>query len=220
MDVAISLKMSKQELIDINLVRIYLKVCKLSDITNAAGNRISECAWRCHQFLDRRSILQYPRQLEPTTMQRRVWRTLLRSMLQPQAKLSQLNLVQPLGSWIAPSTMKWKYSTWDANLYIQNVTHNISLGQRCVAIHFPHQPSLANRLNIQMYDTRTPDWFAAQVPKQGYCPLISRVATSLQSMVLQLNGQSFHYPPPPSSNGGNNFPQLRNVSSHLPPISQ
>jgi hypothetical protein len=132
-------------------------------------------------------------------------------MLQPQAKLSQLNLVQPLGSWIAPSTMKWKYSTWDANLYIQNVTHNISLGQRCVAIHFPHQPSLANRLNIQMYDTRTPDWFAAQVPKQGYCPLISRVATSLQSMVLQLNGQSFHYdyPPLPSSNGGNNFPQLK-----------
>jgi hypothetical protein len=30
-------------------------------------------------------------------------------------------------------------------------------------------------------------------------------------MVLQLNGQSFHYdyPPPPSSNGGNNFPQLK-----------
>jgi hypothetical protein len=38
---------------------------------------------------------------------------------------------------------------------------------RCVAIHFPHQSSLASWQNIQMYDTRKPDWFAAQVPKQA-----------------------------------------------------
>jgi Reverse transcriptase (RNA-dependent DNA polymerase) len=167
MDIANSKKMSKQELTDINLVRIYLKVCKISDITNATGHQLSESVWRCQQFIDRRSLLTYPRQLEPTIMQRRVWRKLLRTILQPQAKLSQLNLVQPLGPWIAPSTMKWKYTSWDNNLYIQNVTHEISLGERCVAIHFPHQPSIPNEHNIPMYDILRPDWYAAQIPKQA-----------------------------------------------------
>ena len=63
--------------------------------------------------------------------------------------------------------MKWKYTTWDTNLYIQNVTHDISLGERCVAIHFPHQPSIPNEQNITMYDILQPDWFTAQIPKQA-----------------------------------------------------
>ena len=53
--------------------------------------------------------------------------------LHPQAKLSHFKLLQPLGHWIAPSTMKWKYSLLDGNLHIQNVTHDISLGERCVS---------------------------------------------------------------------------------------
>ena len=168
MNVAMSLAFSRQELIDLNLVvRIYLQVCKISDITNAVGDQIVETVWRCLPFEDRRSLLQYPRQLEPTVSQRRVWRKLLRKLLYPNAKLSQLKLIHPLGPWIAPSTMKWKYSMWDDHLYVQNVTHDISLGECCVSIHFPcHLPLTAGQ-NITCYDVSQPDWFAAQVPKQA-----------------------------------------------------
>ena len=78
MDIAITCQMKKQDLIDLNLVRIYLGVCKLSDITNATGDCIAESVWRCTSFSDRRSLLQYPRQAEPSTLQRRIWRTFLR----------------------------------------------------------------------------------------------------------------------------------------------
>jgi hypothetical protein len=209
MDVAISNKMSKQELIDINLVRVYLKVCTLSDITNATGNRLSESVWRCQQFLDRRSTLNYPRQLEPTIVQRRVWRKLLRTMLQPHAKLSQLNLALPLGPWTAPSTMKWKYTTWDKNLYIQNVTHEVSLGERCVAIHFPHQPSITNEKNIQMYDILQPDWFAAHIPKQA-------TPVDIQGLkIVNIHGSPSQWSilPPPSTT-------LQQWCEHLPPAEK
>ena len=167
MTVALEHPFSKQELIDINLVRIYLQVCKTSDITNAIGDQIAESVWRCLPFMDRRSTLQYPRQLPPTVPQRRVWRKLLRKLLRPNARLPQLHLISPLGPWIAPSTMKWKFSMWDNHLYVQNVTHNTSLGERCVSIHFPCNSTLPNGKHIQLYKVLEPDWFAAHVPKQA-----------------------------------------------------
>jgi hypothetical protein len=167
MDVAIAQSMSKQDLLDINLVRIYLKVCQISDIATALGDTIPESVWRCQQFQDRTSHLGYPRQAEPTVKQRRVWRKLLRTLLMPHAKLSRLHLLQALGPWIAPSTMKWKYSTWDENLYVQNVTHSISLGERCVAIHFAQHTTYADGCPITLYNVSRPDWFAAQVPTQA-----------------------------------------------------
>jgi hypothetical protein len=167
MDVAIAQSMSKQDLLDINLVRIYLKVCQISDIATALGDTIPESVWRCQQFQDRTSHLGYPRQAEPTVKQRRVWRKLLRTLLVPHAKLSRLHLLQALGPWIAPSTMKWKYSTWDENLYVQNVTHSISLGERCVAIHFAQHTTYADGCPITLYNVSRPDWFAAQVPTQA-----------------------------------------------------
>ena len=167
MNVALAQAFSKQELIDINLVRIYMQVCKISDITNAIGDQIVENVWRCLPFDDRRCTLQYPRQMEPTVSQRRVWRRLLRNLLHPNAKLSQLKLIQPLGPWIAPSTMKWKFSMWDDHLYVQNVTHDITLGERCVSVHFVSHTTLSNGQTIRTYDVSQPDWFAAQVPKQA-----------------------------------------------------
>jgi hypothetical protein len=167
MDVALAQSFTKTELLDINLVRMYLNVCTISDITNALGDHITESVWRCLPFTDRKSLLQYPRQLEPTVHQRRLWRKLLRHLLRPQAKLSQLQLIKPLGSWIAPSTMKWKYSFFDDKIYLQNITHDISLGERCVSIHFARHSSSLDGNIITMYDISKPDWFSAQVPKQA-----------------------------------------------------
>ena len=168
MDVAAEHSFSKRELLDINLVRMYLQVCTISDITNAAGTSITETVWRCLPFADRTCHLQYPRQLEPTVYQRRIWRKLLRQLLQPQAKLSQLQLSQPLGNWIAPSTMKWKYSLFDGRLYIQNITHTyITPCERCVSIHFARHSTASNGNDFVMYDVSHPDCFSAQVPKQA-----------------------------------------------------
>jgi hypothetical protein len=165
MEIAIDSKaFTTQELTDINLVRIYLQVCNVSDISNATGDMIVESVWRCLPFTDRRSKLQYPRQLQPTIKQRRIWRTLLRHVLFPHAKLSQLKLQQPLGPWTNQSSMKWKYSQWNNALYVQNVTHSESLGERCVSIHFD-QSKAGDTISI--FDLTTPDWHAAQVPKQA-----------------------------------------------------
>jgi hypothetical protein len=165
MEIALASKsFTPQELIDINLVRIYLQVCNMSDICNAMGNQVTETAWRCLPFTDRRSTLRYPRQPAPTVQQRRLWRTLLRQVLLPHAKLSRLQLITPLGPWTDRSTMKWKYSQWKDALYVQNVTHEISLGERCVAIHFTQ--STVND-SIPYFDLSRPDWYAAQIPTQA-----------------------------------------------------
>jgi hypothetical protein len=150
-----------QDLIDINLVRIHLQVCNTSDITNAQGDHVTTNVWRCQAFTDRRSTLCYPRQVSPTIKQRRLWRKLLRIILLPNAKLSQLQLRTPLGAWIDRSSMIWKYSHWNNALYVQNITHSISLGERCVAIHFDKSTDADS---IPLFDLSKPDWYAAQVP--------------------------------------------------------
>jgi hypothetical protein len=60
--------------------------------------------------------------------------------------------------------MQWKYSQWNNVLYVQNVTHGTTLGERCVAIHFD-QSALND--SIHLFDLSKPDWYAAQVPTQA-----------------------------------------------------
>jgi hypothetical protein len=60
--------------------------------------------------------------------------------------------------------MQWKYSQWNDVLYVQNVTHGTTLGERCVAIHFDQS---ASNDSIHLFDLSKPDWYAAQVPTQA-----------------------------------------------------
>jgi hypothetical protein len=62
MDIATSMPFKRQELVDINFVRICLQVCTLSDIATAVGGSIHRSAWKVEPFSDRRSNLSFPRQ--------------------------------------------------------------------------------------------------------------------------------------------------------------
>jgi hypothetical protein len=79
METALQLPFTKQELIDVNLVRIYLQITTLSDIVSADGQVILKLSSNGHHIADRRSTMQFARQLQPTVYQRGLWRRLLRS---------------------------------------------------------------------------------------------------------------------------------------------
>ena len=108
MNIATSMNFTRQELIDINLVRIYLKVCTISDIATAVGRSIHLSAWKVEPFSDRRSNLSFPRQETPTTRQIGLWRKVLRHILCSNPSTNNLHLKQPLGLWCAPSNMVWE----------------------------------------------------------------------------------------------------------------
>ncbi|KAI2513929.1 hypothetical protein MHU86_313 [Fragilaria crotonensis] len=57
MDMAITMGLKKQELIDLNLVRIFLGVTTVSDIATADGLRIHPCTWKGYPIPDRRQEL-------------------------------------------------------------------------------------------------------------------------------------------------------------------
>jgi hypothetical protein len=74
----------RQELEEINVVRIYLQVCTISDIaTTAVGGSLHLSAWKVEPFSDRRSNLSFPCQETPTSSQRGLWRKVLRHILCP-----------------------------------------------------------------------------------------------------------------------------------------
>jgi hypothetical protein len=108
MDIATSMPFKRQELVDINLVRIYLQVCTISDIATAIGGSIHLSAWKVEPFSDRRSNLSFPCQETPTSSQRGLWRKVLRHIPCPQPSTTNLCLKQPLGIWCAPSNMVWE----------------------------------------------------------------------------------------------------------------
>ena len=58
MNIATSMNFKRQELVDI---RIYLKVCTISDIATAVGGSIHLSAWKVEPFSDQRSNLSFPR---------------------------------------------------------------------------------------------------------------------------------------------------------------
>jgi hypothetical protein len=116
MDKALQLSFKKQELLDVNLVRVYLQVTTLSDIVSADGLFVALASWNGQPILDRKSTMNFARQTPPTVYQRGLWRRLLRSYLQPGSTASELRLKQPLGAWIAESNMKWGAMTWEDTL--------------------------------------------------------------------------------------------------------
>jgi hypothetical protein len=124
MDNTLQLPFTKQKLLDVNLVRIYLQVTTLSDIVSADGQVILTLSWNGLQIPDRSSTMQFARQLQPTVYQRGLWRRLLRSYLVPGSKASALQLQQPLGVWITEPNMKWGAITWEETLYRRETAAN------------------------------------------------------------------------------------------------
>lgn len=163
MDHALTLQLSRQELVDINLVRIFLQVTTVSDIASACGNHLHQLSWQGKPIPDRKSRSTFARQQSISGGQRGLWRKLLRSLLLPPASNDTLCLLTPLGHWRQESNMIWSNMLWDSNLYRLNPHHRT--GNCDVAIHFPQQflrPD-GTASSSTFYDSN-PDWYSATVP--------------------------------------------------------
>ena len=97
MDVALTMTFSRQELVDLNLIRIYLRATTVSDIASADGRTLHSWTWRGLRIPNRNGKVTFPRQEEPTPYQCSLWRKLLRDLLQPNATAKHLCLSAPLG---------------------------------------------------------------------------------------------------------------------------
>jgi hypothetical protein len=92
MDTAISLGFKKQELRDVNLVRIFLGVTTISDITSAMGDTLLLSIWKGQRLSDRASRFSFPRQEPPASYQQGLWRRLLKCFLVLPATSMSLRL--------------------------------------------------------------------------------------------------------------------------------
>ena len=163
MEVASTLGLTKQELIDLNLARIFLQVTSLSDIATSDGISIHPWSWHGKRIPDRKSRLAFARQEEPTPYQFGLWRKLLRSFLSPSATSSIHLLQQPLGPWIAPSNMSWGALVHEGNLYRRDPFTNH--GGRSVAVYFPRTLELTHAgSSAAIYYANPPDWYSVTVP--------------------------------------------------------
>ena len=162
MNIATSMNFKRQELVDINLVRIYLKVCTISDIATAVGGSIHLSAWKVEPFIDRRSNLSFPRQEKPTSSQRGLWRKVLRHILCSQPSITNLRLKQPLGLWSAPSNMVWESYIWDGNLYRQNIIEPSFNYERYVSVH---RPEALSKTKLKTIFDAKPSTHSATVPR-------------------------------------------------------
>lgn len=169
MDTAITLGLKKQELTDINLVRIFLGVTTVSDIATSDGTMLHPYTWKGKKIPDRVSCITFARQEQPTGYQCGLWRRLLRQFLCPSATTKSLHLHTPLGPWTAESTMRWGAMQWDTNLYRSDpsIPRGFAANERHIAVHFPKDlvPTSANSTAIY-YDTK-PDWYTATIPSQA-----------------------------------------------------
>ena len=167
MDQAATLGLTKQQLVDLNLVRIYLGATTVSDITTADGLMFHPMSWRGARIPDRHSRLTFARQETPTSYQCGLWRKLLRSLLHPTATSTLLLLSTPLGAWSGESYMIWGAMLWDSHLYRQDPfrCRRTASEQRQVAVHFPQHVELSDGSpsDAIFYDS-TPDWFATVIP--------------------------------------------------------
>ena len=121
MECAASLSLKRMELLDCNLVRIFLDVSTLlSDIVTADGLSILPNIWKAVPSTDRHSRFQFARQEEPTRSQIAVWRRVLRTLVTPSVTTTRHLLALPLGAWISESNMIWSAMTFDSNLYRRN----------------------------------------------------------------------------------------------------
>jgi hypothetical protein len=134
MDVALTMSFSRQELVDLNLICIYLRATTVSDIASADGRTLHSWTWRGLRIPNRNGRFTLPHQEAPTPYQCGLWRKLLHNLLQPDATSKQLCLSPPLGPWVAVSTSIWGAHTYESNLSRQDpMTNN---GERHQAIYF------------------------------------------------------------------------------------
>ena len=81
MEQALQFNFKPKELLDINLVRLYLQITTVSDIATAVGTKIERTVWDVLPFQNQRSKFNWPKQEQPTNGQQVVWRKLLHSFL-------------------------------------------------------------------------------------------------------------------------------------------
>ena len=95
-----------REITDINLVRIFLQIVTISDISTGDGLSISPDAWNVRKMSDRQSVFPiWPRQPFVSQSQRRLWQTML-CQLFLQSHSQRLRI--PLGQWTGHlSNMTW-----------------------------------------------------------------------------------------------------------------
>ena len=158
MDIASTLSLSRQEMIDLNLARTYLQVTSISDIASADGLTIHPWIWRDQRIPDRCIRTKFARQQEPTPYQFGLWGKLLRTVLSPAATANNRLLLHSLGPWIAPSSMVWGAMMHESNLYRRDpFSHS---GERNAAVHFPRT---LDQTNVSFYEN-PPDWYTATIP--------------------------------------------------------
>jgi hypothetical protein len=193
MDITTSMPFKRQELVDINLVRIYLQVCTISNIATAVGGSLHLSTWKVEPFIDHRSNLSFPHQETPTSSQRGLWRKVLHHILVcPQPSTTDLCLIQPLGIWHAPSNMVWESYMWDGHLYRQNAIDPSWNYERHVSVHLPEALSTTKLTTI--FDAK-PATHLAMVPRLGVPADVSGNLVYTADLVMSLE-----YPLiPPSS---------------------
>ena len=120
MERAMQMNLKQAELLDVNLVRIYLRITTVSDASNAVGTELEKSVWDVEPFSDRTSKLTWPRQERPTVKQRAVWRKALRSFLVGNRYGKSGDLQVRLGRWIHPSNMLWKSQIHHNQLFVQH----------------------------------------------------------------------------------------------------
>ena len=160
MEIAATLNFSKQEIIDLNYARTYLRASSVSDIATADGQELHPWTWRGHRIPDRHGSLNFARQEEPTPYQRGLWRKLLRALLADD-RPSPLRLRTPLGAWIAPSSTTWGAYVCDDTLYRRDPT--TQSGKRNIAVHFPRYLTLSDGSTRTIYYENPPDWYSATI---------------------------------------------------------
>ena len=165
MDKALTLGFTRQELIDVNLVRIFLGVTTVSDVATADGTMLHPFAWKGHLIPDRASRHSFARQEQPTSYQCGLWRRLLRSFLRSSPTSPKLLLATPLGSWTSQSTMLWGAMLLDSTLYRSDpyVPRGKASNGRHISVHFPRHLLSHDDASPVYYDAK-PDWYSATIP--------------------------------------------------------
>ena len=102
MDVFYLWGLTKSELENINICRIYLQVITISDITSMTGDTIMEEYCECKKI--RESILKWPNQCEPTKSMKATWKSAMHRLC-----LVNNYLIRPLGQWTDTSHQLWNY---------------------------------------------------------------------------------------------------------------
>ena len=164
MDQALTLGLKRQQLIDLNLVRIYLRVTTVSDISTADSYMIHAQSWRGLRIPDRHSRQMFDRQETPSSYQRGLWRHLLCSLLHSSASSDMPLLLHPLGAWTGESHMRWGAMLHDSKLYRQDFSlpeHHLTP----VAVHSPlFIPLSDGSLSTSVFYDSTPEAYIEAVP--------------------------------------------------------